>query len=167
MTSTVTGSVPDEADRPHLQRAVDLAAQALATGNEPFGSVLVGADGTVLAEDYNRESEGDPTMHPELTLARWAALNLTPEERAAATVYTSGEHCAMCASAHAYCGVGPIVYASSSEQLGTWWAELGAERAPLAPLRITDVAPEIPVRGPFEEYAEQVHRLLVARFTQG
>jgi len=151
-------------DSTHLQRAVDLAAEALATGNEPFGSVLVGADGRVLAEDYNRESEGDPTLHPEIELARWAALHLSAEERASATVYTSGEHCAMCSSAHARCGLGPIVFASSTEQLGTWWAALGAERTPLVPLTIAEVAPHIPVRGPFPEYSEQVYRLLVTRF---
>lgn len=151
-------------DHIYLQRAVDLAAQALATGNEPFGSVLVAADGTVLAEDHNRESEGDPTLHPEFTLAQWAALNLSAEDRATATVYTSGEHCAMCSSAHVRCGLGPIVFASSSQQLGVWWDELGAARPPLAPLTIADVAPELDARGPFPEYAEQVHRLLITRF---
>ena len=33
----------------------------------------------------------DATRHPELAIARWAASNLTPAERAEATVYTSGE----------------------------------------------------------------------------
>ncbi|MGJ9421427.1 nucleoside deaminase [Aeromicrobium sp. CF3.5] len=154
----------DTIDSTHLQRAIDMAARALATGNEPFGSVLVGADGTILAEDHNRESEGDPTLHPEITLARWAALNLSAQERAHATVYTSGEHCAMCSSAHARCGLGPIVFAASTEQLGAWWAELGAERGSLAPLTIAEVAPHLSVRGPFPEYAELVHQLLIARF---
>lgn len=152
-------------DLTHLQRAVDLAAEALATGNEPFGSVLVGGDGTVLAEHYNRESEGDPTLHPEFTLARWAALHLSKQDRAQSTVYTSGEHCAMCSSAHVRCGLGPIVFASSTEQLGIWWEELGVDRPTLAPLTIAQVAPTLPASGPFPEFAEQVHRLLVQRFS--
>src|SRR5699024_12203067 len=45
-----------------------------------------------------------PTMHPEFELARWAANNMSPEARAQATVYTSGEHCPMCAAAHAWVG---------------------------------------------------------------
>jgi tRNA(Arg) A34 adenosine deaminase TadA len=91
----------DESDLRHLRRCVDLATEALDAGDEPFGSVLVGSDGTVLAEDRNRvASVGDPTRHPEFELARWAAANLASAERAAATVYTSGEHCPMCAAAH-------------------------------------------------------------------
>src|SRR3712207_6925299 len=56
---------------------------------------------------------GDATQHPEFAIARWAATHLTPDERAAATVYTSGEHCPMCAAAHAWAGLGRIVYARS------------------------------------------------------
>src|SRR3712207_7274778 len=37
-----------------------------------------------------------------------------------ATVYTSGEHCPLCAAAHAWVGLGRIVYASSSVQLTAW-----------------------------------------------
>ncbi len=82
-----------------LRRCVELATEALEAGDEPFGSVLVAADGTALAEDYNRESSGDPPRHPEFELARWAAANMTAGERAEATVFTSGEHCPMCATA--------------------------------------------------------------------
>ena len=98
-------------------------------GDEPFGSVLVAADGTVLFEDHNRVAGGDHTRHPEFELARWAAAHLTPEERRQATVYTSGEHCPMCAAAHGWVGLGRIVYASSSAQLVAWLAELGVRRA--------------------------------------
>src|SRR5690606_8134497 len=94
--------------------------------NEPYGSVLVAADGRVLAEDHNRVGTGDPTRHPEFELARWAAANLDAAQRAAATVYTSTEHCPMCAAAHGWVRLGRIVYASSSAQLAAWRAELGA-----------------------------------------
>src|SRR5690606_41639935 len=90
----------DDVDRRWLRRCVELAEEALADGDSPFGSVLVDGSGAVRAEDRNREvSTADPTAHPEIALARWAAAHLDPEERAAATVYTSGEHCAMCAAA--------------------------------------------------------------------
>ena len=38
----------NDVDLEHLRRAVDLAEIALEAGEEPYGSVLVGADGTVL-----------------------------------------------------------------------------------------------------------------------
>jgi len=107
----------NDAELQYLRRCVELATEALEAGDEPFGSVLVGKDGTVLAEDRNRVASGDRTRHPEFALARWAAANMTVGERATATVFTSGEHCPMCAAAHGWVGLGRIVYASSSEQL--------------------------------------------------
>ncbi|MBA0050925.1 nucleoside deaminase [Streptomyces sp. AJS327] len=143
----------------HLRRCVQLAAEALEAGDEPFGSVLVGADGTVLAEDRNRVASGDRTRHPEFALARWAAANMAPGERAAATVFTSGEHCPMCAAAHAWVGLGRIVYVSSSEQLTSWLGELGVPAAPVRPLPIREVAPELVVEGPVPDLADEVRAL--------
>ncbi|WP_433223498.1 nucleoside deaminase [Microtetraspora malaysiensis] len=148
-----------EADLRHLRRCVELAAEALEKGDEPFGSVLVAGDGTALAEDHNRVAGGDRTRHPEFELARWAAANMTPEERAAATVYTSGEHCPMCAAAHGWVGLGRVVYAASSEQLVSWLAELGVPAAPVRALPIREVAPGVVVEGPVPELEEQVHEL--------
>ncbi|MGI8333236.1 nucleoside deaminase [Actinomadura scrupuli] len=144
----------------HLRRCVELAAEALEAGDEPFGSVLAAADGTVLAEDRNRETTmGDQTRHPEFELARWAAANLTSQERAAATVFTSGEHCPMCAAAHGWVGLGRIVYVSSSEQLTAWLTELGVPPSPVRSLPIGAIVPGIPVEGPIAELSEQVRDL--------
>jgi tRNA(Arg) A34 adenosine deaminase TadA len=149
-----------EADLAHLRRCVELAEEAVAAGDFPFGSVLVDADGTVLAEDRNREvTDRDPTSHPEFALARWAGQRLTPERRAAATVYTSGEHCPMCAAAHGWVGLGRIVYATSSKQMTGWLDELGVGPAPVLPLAINEVAPGLEVAGPAPELAAQVREL--------
>ena len=104
-----------ESDMTYLERCVELAEQALNKGDEPFGSILVSSNGNILFEDHNHVSGGDHTRHPEFEIAKWAANHLTPEERKTATVYTSGEHCPMCAAAHGWVGLGRIVYASSSE----------------------------------------------------
>ena len=155
MTTAVT-----EADLPHLRRCVELAAEAVAAGDHPFGSVLVAADGTVLAEDRNREvTAGDATRHPEFALAQWAAANMAPQERAAATVYTSGEHCPMCAAAHGWVGLGRIVYVASSEQLSAWLAELGVPPPPVRTLPIREVVPGLPVEGPVPGLEDEVHDL--------
>ncbi|HEU5419162.1 MAG TPA: nucleoside deaminase [Streptosporangiaceae bacterium] len=149
-----------ETDLRHLRRCVELAADAVDAGDFPFGSVLVAADGTVLAEDRNREvSGGDATLHPEIELARWAAANLTSDQRAAATVYTSGEHCPMCSAAHAWVGLGRIVYATSSEQMVSWLGEMGLGPLPVRPLAISAVAPGLTVAGPAPELAARVREL--------
>jgi tRNA(Arg) A34 adenosine deaminase TadA len=146
-------------DLAHLRRCVELATEALEEGDEPFGSVLVAADGTVLAEDHNRVAGGDQTRHPEFELARWSAANMAPAERAAATVYTSGEHCPMCAAAHGWVGLGRIVYVCSSEQLAAWLAELGVPPPPVRTLAIREVVPGLTVEGPVPELTEAVHDL--------
>jgi tRNA(Arg) A34 adenosine deaminase TadA len=116
----------------------------------------------LLREDSNRETTAaDPTAHPEFALAQWAAANLAPGERAAATVYTSGEHCPMCAAAHAWVGLGPIVFAASGAQLAQWRSTWGLPPSPVHPLAITDVAPTTPTSGPvppFDERMRVIHR---------
>ncbi|MEW2288199.1 nucleoside deaminase [Streptomyces sp. NPDC047841] len=143
----------------YLRRCVELAEEALDAGDEPFGSVLVAGDGTVLAEDRNRVAGGDRTRHPEFELARWSAAHLTPGERAAATVYTSGEHCPMCAAAHAWVGLGRIVYVVSSVQLSGLLAELGVPAPPVRTLPVRDIAPDVAVEGPVPELVDEVGRL--------
>jgi tRNA(Arg) A34 adenosine deaminase TadA len=149
-----------QSDLAQLRRCVELATEALEAGDDPFGSVLVAGDGTVLAEDRNREtSSGDPTAHPELALARWAAANVPLAQRADATVYTSGEHCAMCAAAHAWVGLGRIVYVHSTAQLVGWRTSLGRPASPVRPLVINDVAPGVEVVGPVPPLDEEMRQL--------
>ncbi|MER6185097.1 nucleoside deaminase [Streptomyces sp. NPDC001652] len=158
--------VVKDAELPYLRRCVELAAEALQAGDEPFGSVLVGANGEVLAEDHNRVASGDRTRHPEFELARWSAAHMSPEARAAATVYTSGEHCPMCAAAHAWVGLGRIVYVASSEQLAQWLSQLGVPAPPVRTLPVHEVAPGVAVEGPVPALTEEVHALH-RRFHQG
>jgi len=105
-------------DERHLLHAVDLAVTARASGDAPFGSLLVSADGTVLAEERNTVlSDNDITAHPELKLARWAAQHLATTTAATTTMYTSCQPCEMCTGALARSGLGRVVYALSNAQL--------------------------------------------------
>jgi tRNA(Arg) A34 adenosine deaminase TadA len=153
-----------ETDLAHLRRCVGLAREALDDGDEPFGSVLVSADGAVLFEDRNRVKDGDQTRHPEFEIARWAATNLGTADRANATVYTSGEHCPMCAAAHGWVGLGRVVYAVSSAQLSAWLADWGAPPGPVAVLPITAVIPGAIVDGPAPEFEQELKALHRRRF---
>jgi tRNA(Arg) A34 adenosine deaminase TadA len=156
-------AISDE-DLERLHRCVELAREALDDGDEPFGSILVDGRGDALYEDRNRVKDGDETRHPEFAIARWAVDNLTPDNRARATVYTSGEHCPMCAAGHAWVGLGRIVYATSSEQLSRWRSEWGAPPSPVAALPITTVAPDLVVDGPAPGLADTMKALYEAKF---
>ena len=107
-----------EVDEQHLRRAIELAAEARAAGDMPFGSLLVGPDGDVLAEDRNTVvTERDVTAHPELKLARWAGRQLDADAARRTTMFTSCQPCPMCTGAIARSGLGRVVYALSEAQL--------------------------------------------------
>ena len=107
-----------EADERHLRRAIELAAEARGAGDMPYGSLLVGPTGDVLAEERNTVvTEQDITAHPELKLARWAARHLDANAARQTTMYTSCQPCPMCTGAIARSGLGRVAFALSSEQL--------------------------------------------------
>lgn len=149
----------DDEDLRHLRRCIELAREAVEAGDEPFGSLLVDANGAVRFEDRNRAISVDVTRHPEFEIVRWALEHLSAAERAASVVYTSGEHCPMCSAAHAWAGLGRIVYVASSAQLSDWRAEWGMPAGPVAVLPINAVAPGIDVAGPSDELVDDIKAL--------
>lgn len=105
-------------DERYLRRAIELSVASREAGDAPFGSLLVGADGTVLAEDHNTvNSDDDVTAHPELKLARWASRELSVADAARTTMYTSCQPCSMCVGAIDRAGLARVVFALSAVQL--------------------------------------------------
>lgn len=150
-------------DLDHLRRCIALAAQAADRGDDPFGSVLVSGDGRMLAERSNEVvTTGDRTAHPELALAAWASQHLDDAARAAATMYTSGEHCPMCAAAHVWAGIGRLVYVLSSPMI----ADLVGPGIAIT-LRVTDVVAasnfHVDVEGPCHELVPDAAALFPPR----
>jgi tRNA(Arg) A34 adenosine deaminase TadA len=106
-----------EDDEAFLRRAIELAAASRAAGQAPYGSLLVGPDGQVLAEDHNTVlADNDISAHPEQKLARWAARELDADTAAGTTMYTSCQPCGMCTGAIDRSGLGRVVFALSNEQ---------------------------------------------------
>ncbi|MET7969492.1 nucleoside deaminase [Micromonospora sp. NPDC005305] len=136
-------------DEKLLRRAVELASNAGASGERPFGSLLAGADGTVLIEDHNTVvSDSDITAHPELKLARWAARELSPDAAAGTTMFTSCQPCPMCATAIDRSGLGRVVYALSAEQ----FQEVKPATPPSPPVRYEGPALFDEARRPIDNY---------------
>jgi tRNA(Arg) A34 adenosine deaminase TadA len=108
----------DSQDERYLRAAIRLAGEARQAGDQPYGALLVAADGTVLAEDRNTVvTERDITAHPELKLARWAARELSAAATRTTTMYTSCQPCAMCVNAIARANLARVVYALDGDQL--------------------------------------------------
>ena len=85
-----------EQDEFFMQTAIDASVTALEAGDMPFGAVLVSADGQgLLVARNNQITAGDCTGHAEMVLVREATRMLGAEKMVGATVYASGEPCAM------------------------------------------------------------------------
>ena len=108
----------DERDLKHLRRAIAVSREARSNGNHPFGAILVGPDGSVVAEAQNTVNTGrDPTGHAETNLVRLAGSLVEAESLASHTLYSSCEPCAMCSGAIFWAGIGRVVFALSNDSL--------------------------------------------------
>jgi tRNA(Arg) A34 adenosine deaminase TadA len=103
-------------DTAHVDRSIELAVEAGAAGNRPFGAVLVAATGALLAEGRNEvASSGDVTAHAELVAIRRATAAGYAGRFAGSVMYASGEPCPMCPAACVWAGVTRIVFAASTQ----------------------------------------------------
>ncbi|MFL6620389.1 MAG: nucleoside deaminase [Povalibacter sp.] len=98
----------------HLKRAHAIAESAAASGQHPFGALLVDADDeSILLEQGNVDS----VNHAESVLAREAARRFTPERLWKCTLVTTVEPCAMCAGTQYWANIGRLVYGMSERRL--------------------------------------------------
>ncbi|HKH74778.1 MAG TPA: nucleoside deaminase [Vicinamibacterales bacterium] len=107
----------DDVHERFARQAVDLARQARAAGNHPFGALLV-LDGNVVASAQNTvHTDRDPTAHAETNLVARAIRELSPEQIRRSVLYTSCEPCAMCVGKMYWAGIRSIAYALPAQEL--------------------------------------------------
>ena len=147
---------PTDTDLEFAAQAIELAREARAAGNHPFGALLV-LDGRVVLEARNTvATDSDPTAHAETNLVAAAIQKLSPDQLRRSVLYTSCEPCAMCAGKMYWAGIRSVVFALSSEELAAM-----AGRDFLIPCReLFDRAMEpVHVMGPLPlDAAREVHR---------
>jgi|SRR6056297_774054 len=106
-------------DELHMRRALELAACAEAEGEVPVGAVLVGADGGVLAEAWNRPiALADPAGHAEILALRAGGRALGNYRMPGATLYVTLEPCPMCAGAMVHARIARLVYGAADPRAG-------------------------------------------------
>ena len=112
--------LPPKPDEHWMQHALNLADRAEREHDEvPVGAVLVGPDGALLAEGFNRNiSDHDPTAHAEIVAMREAGRRLGNHRLLGCTLYITLEPCAMCAMAMVHARVARAVFAASDPKTG-------------------------------------------------
>ncbi|HEX2013410.1 MAG TPA: nucleoside deaminase [Roseateles sp.] len=149
-------------DGRYLRRAIELSAEGRARGNRPFGAVIVGADGALLAEAWCDAGEsGDCTGHAELNAIRQAHPRHGRALLEGATIYSSAEPCVMCAGAIFWSGLRRVVFGIDAMALRRFRGELATQRdAELSCREVFAASPHaIECLGPLlDEEAAEVHR---------
>lgn len=135
------------ADLTHMKLAIAASASALVAGNMPFGATLVSPDGQLLlTAENNQVTQQDCTGHAEMVLVREATRQLGATSLKGATVYASGEPCAMCSGALFWAGVKRLVYAASQDDIAA------TLNGPVLPIRssqaLAGACPALTVDGP-------------------
>ncbi len=100
-----------------MQRAIEIAKNAAANGNEPFGAVLV-KDNKIVYENENQiYTKNDPTYHAEFGLIRRFVEETGITDLSEYTLYSSCEPCFMCCGAMVWTKLAKLVYAASDIDL--------------------------------------------------
>jgi tRNA(adenine34) deaminase len=110
-----------ETDVAAMRQALALARQSLLSGGAdvPVGALVLGPDGTVLAESANRrEALTDPTAHAEVVVLREAALARHDVHLVGCTLIVTLEPCPMCAGAAQLARVDRVVFGAWNEDYG-------------------------------------------------
>lgn len=105
-------------DLPYLRSAIALAMIARKVGDEPYGAIIVAANGSVLVEARNTQNTTrDPTAHAEANAVRLLKSAVPRERLDGATIYASGEPCAQCAAAIAGSGIRRVVFGAAAADM--------------------------------------------------
>jgi tRNA(adenine34) deaminase len=105
-------------DELFMQKALEEAILAAASGEVPVGAVVVG-NNQIIAKAHNlREFTGDPTAHAEILALRQAATIRRHWRLSGLTLYCTLEPCPMCAGALVQARIARLVYGASDPKAG-------------------------------------------------
>ena len=130
-----------------MRRALELARDALSTGDVPVGAVVLDPSGAELAAAHNaREALSDPTAHAEILALRAAARVFGDGWRLmGCTLVVTVEPCTMCAGALVLARVARVVFGPwepKTGAAGSLWDVIRDRRLPHRPEVIPGVLAE-------------------------
>jgi tRNA(Arg) A34 adenosine deaminase TadA len=118
--------------QPLMQRAIDVARQGAAAGEPPFGAIVVGPSGELVAAlgDQVRMFR-DLTRHAEIEIVRIAVTVRGPDLRGCSLI-TTVEPCPMCFTAAWLARISRIVYGTTMSAVAA--ATRGAQHEVMVPV---------------------------------
>ena len=105
-------------DTDYMRAALDMASEALVSGEVPVGAVVV-LDGEIIGRGFNAPiSRHDPTAHAEMSALRDAAQRLGNYRLVGCELFVTLEPCLMCAGAVMHARISRLVYGASDPKTG-------------------------------------------------
>ena len=124
-----------------MNAALELARQAMTTGDVPVGAIVINAAGEIVGRGNNlREFDNDPTAHAEIVAMREAALVAENWRLDGHTLVVTLEPCAMCAGAIAQSRMKKVVFGAWDEKAGAVGSVWDILRDPRAPHKVEVVS---------------------------
>ena len=124
-----------------MNAALDLARQAMTTGDVPVGAVVINAAGEIVGKGNNlRESDNDPTAHAEIVAIREAAVIAESWRLDGHTLIVTLEPCAMCAGAIAQSRIKKVIFGAWDEKAGAVGSVWDILRDPRSPHKVEVVS---------------------------
>ena len=110
-------SSPSQHER-HMRRCIELARQAIESGDTPVGSLIVDGDELVSEGVEAVRARHDATAHAEMEALRAAFSRRRSRDLTGCTLYTSVEPCIMCAYAIRLARISVVVCGARADDGG-------------------------------------------------
>ena len=116
-------------DAHFMNLALKQADAAVASGQTPFGAVVVSQSGQLVGQGHNTvRADGDPTAHGEVVAIRDAWRRLGSRQMiAGCTLYSSCEPCLLCSFVITQIRIRRVVFAARGTDVPTYKPLLGMD----------------------------------------
>ncbi|MFI5460437.1 MAG: nucleoside deaminase [Isosphaerales bacterium] len=129
-------------DQHFMSAAIAKAREGIASGQSPFGAVIVRGGAVVAATHNTVWRDLDPTAHAEVNCIRCAAKALEAIDLSGCEMFSTCEPCPMCLAAIHWAKIDRVVFgATIADAAGAGFCELHVDAGVLAemgrsPLRV-------------------------------
>jgi tRNA(Arg) A34 adenosine deaminase TadA len=108
----------DKNDQSFIDRAFEMRQQAIDSGDQSYGAVVV-RDGIIVGQSPSHViGHRDPTAHAEMEAIRDAAARLGSRDLSGCTLYSSSPACPMCEAAAYWADIDRMVYGEAVSDAG-------------------------------------------------